>query len=266
MAPKPPVFSPAQLEAICRALGETDSGLKGSEINHFLRQVRVENPDPSITKWQRIYNALAARQNTDRSGDRVLAFISVALAPARYAGERSVFDRRRTEVNVPLAFYGLEFGEDGRFHTVNRAASLSEAEERAHRLRAALSGRGVHPDVLTYCRAELLQNNCFHAVLEATKGVAEKIRRRARLTGDGAQLVDDALSGDAPRLRINSFESDTHRSEQRGFVNLLKGLFGTFRNPVSHAPRIAWNVSEEDALDLFSLASYAHRRIDRASA
>jgi len=45
---------------------------------------------------------------------------------------------------------------------------------------------------------------------------------------------------------------------------LLKGMFGTFRNLTAHAPKITWPIDEADTLDLFSLASYAHRRIDRA--
>jgi len=72
------------------------------------------------------------------------------------------------------------------------------------------------------------------------------------------------FSGVSPKLRINALVSASEQSEQRGFTNLLKGLFGTFRNPTAHAPRIAWPMTEEDALDLFSLCSYVHRRIDSA--
>lgn len=76
------------------------------------------------------------------------------------------------------------------------------------------------------------------------------------------ELVDAAFGGANPILKINSFVTDTEKSEQRGFTNLLKGLFGTFRNPAAHALRIEWNMEEIDALDLFSLVSYAFRRID----
>ena len=48
-------------------------------------------------------------------------------------------------------------------------------------------------------------------------------------------------------------------------MNLAIGLFGTFRNPVAHAPKIEWPISEEDALDIFCLTSYIHRRIDSAT-
>ena len=262
--PKPKPLSPGQLERLCQILADTNDGLTGSEIERLLGQCRIADPSPGFTKWKRLYNALAERANRDQSGDRTLAFIAHALDPARYAGQRVLFEDRRASVNTVLALYGLEFGSDGRFHTVQPASSLDEAEGRAHRLRAALSARGVHGDILQFCRAELVENNCFHAVLEASKSVAAKLRARTELTTDGAELVDAALAGPTPRLRINACRTDSERSEQRGFVNLVKGLFGVFRNPTAHEAKSEWPMSEEDALDLFSLASYIHRRIDGA--
>jgi len=261
----PPSFSSAQLEGVCKALGDTNTGLTGAEIGQFLQQVGVADSDPLLTKWKRLYNALAARQNADGHGDRVLAFIKVALDPPRYVGKSSLFHLRCDAVNMCLSFHGLAFREDGRFHRTAVATTLSEAEDRAERLRTALEQRGIHHEVIRYCRAEYLQNNCFHAVLEASKSVAEKLRRKCGLTSDGADLVDAALGGQDPPLRINRFVTDTEKSEQRGFVNLAKGLFGTFRNPTAHAPRIEWPLSEQDALDLFALASYVHRRVDAAT-
>jgi uncharacterized protein (TIGR02391 family) len=260
-----PIFGPGELEAIADILGNTDAGLTGSEIDHCLRQARITTTDPTMTKRKKLYNALADRHNQDRHGGAVLQFIRCAMDPARYAGQRAVFEERRAALNVPLAFVGLELGEDGRFFKKTRARTLSEAEERANRLRKRLEDRGVHSDVLRFCTAELVAENYFHAVLEATKSVAEKLRDRTGLRGDGAALAADALGGDDPLLRINAFRSDPERGEQRGFVSLLTGLFGVFRNPVAHAARITWPMPEEDALDLLVLASYAHRRIDRSS-
>ena len=258
-------FSRGQLEAICQVLADTNEGLTGSEIGSILGQVRVMDVAPTMTKWRRLFNALAEEQNRTRSGDRVLAFIRYALEPARYQGDSARFEERRDQVNVALLLYdGLKFGEDGKFHRTKKASSLPEAQRRANRLRSALERRGVHPDVLHYCSAEFLGDNPFHAVLEATKSVAEKIRKKTGLTSDGASLVQEALAGNNPVLRINALVSKPHKGEQRGFANLLIGMFGTFRNPTAHAARVTWRMSEEDALDLFTLASYAHRRLDGA--
>lgn len=259
---KPPSLSPAHLEAVCLALGDTSTGLTGTEIERLLAQAKVKDTDPDHSKWKRLFNALAARQNADRHADRVFGFISIALAPARYAGKQAIFELRRQAVNVPLAFVGFEFGADGRFRPVARAATLSDAEGRANRLRAGLSARGVHPEILTYCRAELVQGNSFHAVLEATKSVAARLRALSGLESDGASLIDEALAGDDPILLINSWVTDSEKSEQKGFATLTKGLFGTFRNPTAHTPRIAWPMAEADALDIFTLCSYCHRRLD----
>jgi len=48
--------------------------------------------------------------------------------------------------------------------------------------------------VLHFCRAELLQQNYFHAVLEASKSVADKLRALVGVTGDGSLLVDATCS------------------------------------------------------------------------
>ncbi|MGH9872909.1 MAG: TIGR02391 family protein [Pyrinomonadaceae bacterium] len=147
------------------------------------------------------------------------------------------------------------------------ARTITEAEARASGLRRTLVERKVHQDVLRFCRAELLQDNYFHAVFEATKSVAEKIRQLTTLTSDGARLIDDAFgTGPAgyPRLVFNSLSTDSERSEHTGLMNLMKGVFGAFRNTVAHAPKIFWRVNEQDALDVLTTLSLIHRRLDGA--
>lgn len=255
----------AQLERIARIIGDTSTGLTGTQIGWSLQKVGIDDVDPMNTKWIRIYNALVARQNRDQSADRVLAFIRTALDPIQYHGAPELFERKRRELNVILAFAGYQFREDGKFARTIKASTLSEAHHRADELRAKLGNRHVHREVLRFCRAELLQDNYFHAVLEATKSVAEAIRARSGLGADGAELVQQAFGGATPILRINTLKSAAEQGEQRGFANLLVGLFGTFRNPVAHAPHVSWEMKEEDALDLMTLASYAHRRIAAAT-
>jgi uncharacterized protein (TIGR02391 family) len=95
--------------------------------------------------------------------------------------------------------------------------ALSEAQRRAQELRADLTTRGVHPDVLRFCREELLADDYFHAVMEAVKSVADKLRARTGLTDDGGTLVDRALTGDPPMLAINPLKTESEKSEQKGF-------------------------------------------------
>jgi len=163
-----------------------------------------------------------------------------------------------------LAFVGVRFSDEGKFSITSKVKSLSEAEERANQLRSKLENRDVHDDILRFCKAELLADNYFHAVLEATKSIAYKLKQKSGLDLDGSALADAALGGSSPRVLINKFQIESERSEQKGFLNLVKGLFGTFRNPLAHEPRIEWQMSEADALDLLVTASYVHRRIDKS--
>ncbi len=259
-----PVFTDGQLEALCKVLADTYFGLKGSEIGDLLSRIGVDDTASSMTKWKRLLVALANRQSKDQSGDRVFAFIAAALEPARFQDRGDEYRSMISDVNVSLSYVGFEFREDGKFYKRKPAATHSEAHARADRLRTKLEQRNVHPDVLMYCRAELLAQDCFHAVLEACKSVAGRIRSISGSDGDGAPLVQEAFGGKSPLILINAFQSETDKGEQRGFVNLASGLFGTFRNPTAHEARIHWPISEEDALDLLSLASYVHRRLDNA--
>lgn len=255
-------FKEGEIERIAKIIGATEDGLKGSEIGRLLQSTNIRDDDPELTKWKRLFNALAIAQNERGTGNHILTFISKAFEPARWVGERERYLNLIEQLNTVLAFHGLEFREDGKYYKIEKIETLTLAEKKAKKLRSVLEDRKLHSKLFEYCRSELLENNYFHAVLEATKGVADMIRIKTGLTSDGAELVDAAFSGNNPRLKINAFVNDTEKSEQRGFANLLKGLFGTFRNPVAHALRIEWNMSEVDALDLFSLVSYIFRRID----
>lgn len=257
-------FTYGQLEQLSKVLGHTSNGMTGQEIAQILARARITDAAPTSTKWRRIFVALEGRQGRDQEGGCVLNFIHHALEPARYLGEPSLFETRRGQVNEVLAFHGLRFGEDGKFHKVTKAKTLDDATRRAVQLRQKLSDRDVHPDVLGFCRAELVVDNYFHAALEAVKSINAKIKDRTGLDLDGAELYDAAFSGSAPLLHVNPFQNKSQRSEQAGFLHLLKGLHGMFRNPMAHAPRAAWPMSEEDALDLLAAVSYVHRRLDRA--
>jgi len=262
-----PSFPEVNLRSICDILGDTSSGLTGTEIGQLLADCEIEDPNPSGTKRHRLFDALSSQQRRDRCGNHVAAFICVAMSPIRYTREHELFEARRSQLNEVLSFCGLDLGEDGQLRQGPPARTLTEAQQRATKLHRALGARGVHADVLRFCRAELLQDDYFHAVFEATKSVADKIRDKSGRTEDGAKLVDLAFGfgeGALPILAFNTLRTETEVSEHRGLMNLLKGLFGTFRNTTAHAPRITWTISEQDALDMLALTSLLHRRLDQA--
>jgi len=63
---------------------------------------------------------------------------------------------------------------------------------------------------------------------------------------------------------VRQGRSETLVGEQRGFVSLLKGLYGTIRNPLGHEAKIEWEMSEQDAVDILTTVSLVHRKLDKA--
>lgn len=256
-------FTTDQLEAIAGALGDTEAGLTGAEIQHLLASSKMTDPGPS-TKRIRIYTAFVQSQNTKQNRTNILEFIRLAMKPARYSRQPERYEPMRALLNQSLVFAGLFVDDEGNLIKTEAAKTLPEAQRRARNLRADLEGRGVHPDVLEFCRAELLADNYFHAVQEAVKSVADKMRSRTGLTVDGGTLINHVLGGDRPLLAINSLASPSEQSEQKGFANLVLGTYGMFRNPTAHEARIHWSMSKEDAEDLLTIVSLIHRRLDNA--
>jgi uncharacterized protein (TIGR02391 family) len=259
-----PCFDAAQLEAVCKVLADTEKGLTGSEIGYILSDMRVSDPDPALTKWKRLFNALSRAQNEYQVGNHLIMFVNRAMAPARYASNPELFRWRQDGLNVALSFVGYAVRDDGKVVHTTRESTIKGARARAGRLRRLLEDRNTHAEVLKYCRAELLEDNYFHAVLDAIKGVAERLREMSGLSSDGAELVNQALSTKAPLVLLNSLRTETEQSEQRGIANLLIGIFGAMRNPTSHAPRVIWPMPEQDAIDVLGILSFIHRKLDNA--
>lgn len=262
-----PPFNPQQLTAIAKVLGDTATGLTGSEIGYLLADCKIRDVSPDMTKWKRLFNAFVEWQNAKQLGNHVVMFINRVMNPVQYSAKRDLFDSRRDELNVILSFCGMTVGDDGKVRRTSVAQSLDEAMERARRLHTALANRRVHEDVLRFCKAELLDENYFHAVFEAMKSIAAKVRTLSGLPSDGADLVQEAFGlgkSKSPVLAINNLATETDEGEQRGFVNLLIGLFGTIRNPLAHNPKVEWDMSEQDALDILTIASLIHRKLDQA--
>ncbi|MDE2966760.1 MAG: TIGR02391 family protein [Chloroflexota bacterium] len=201
------------------------------------------------------------QQADDGDASVALGAIRSFLNPVSFVKDPNRFRTALNDVNGVLRFAGIEYLDNGEFQTLLKAHSLSDATARSNAIREKFSARDIHPEVWRYCTAELMADNYFHAVLEAAKGLSYRIREMSGVDGDGAKLVDRVFMGEDPILKFNPFETETHRSEHRGFAALLKGCFAAIRNPIAHEPRIHWE-GEENAADFLSLISLLHRKLD----
>ena len=252
-------FPDGVIESLAKALSESGTN---SEINSSLRRCNLPQNLGGYTKWRHLRSVFLELQDRDRSPNGILQFTRALLAPARFVGKNDEYERHRQYVNEVLAFVGLEYRADGQIQKGQQPAkTIVEAESRARNLRTRLQGRQIHGEVMKYCRAEFMQDNYFHAVFEATKGLAQRIREQSGIDGDGAKLVDRVFSVDQPVLAFNSLQTEMERSEHIGFATLLKGCFASIRNPLAHQPKILWH-GEDDAADYLTLVSMMHRKLD----
>ncbi|KAA6315051.1 hypothetical protein EZS27_034432 [termite gut metagenome] len=253
------------LEGLAQILANSISGLKGSELSKFIPEALLIDIDSTNTKWKRLYNSFVQYQNNAGNSNNILKFINLTMKPSRYIGRQGEYEDNRSELNKRLCFIGLYLNESGIFNPVTKTQTISEAEQRINRFKSKLELRNIHPFVFLYCNSELISENYFHAVFEAVKSLAEEIRRKTGLTLDGGELVDRAFSINSPLIRINNLETETHKSEQKGFGNLIKGVFGMFRNTTAHSPKIIWHIEEDEALDIMTTISLIHKKLEKGT-
>lgn len=265
-APQPPWTYPV-LKAVADVLADTTDGLTGREIGDLLAHLRMADPMPTATKRDRLAEAFAVRQDKDRNANRIITFIVTAMEPVRYRNNPELFTLRQDRLNEHLAFVGLRVNDRGQVARGAKAQTLDESSRVATSIRDELLRRKTHAEVLKYCSVEILKKAHFHACLEATKSVFDRLRALTGASGDGAALVDAALAlgkSGVPMLAINSLATQTDRDEQTGLANLVKGMNGLYRNPTAHDPRLNRTISEDELLEVLTMVSMVHRRLDGA--
>lgn len=257
-----PTLSNAQIMQICKVIGDTGSGLTGSEIGGLLAELRLPDPGGSMTKWRRLDCALVQRVNAAKSTNIVYSLISHCFEPARGLEQPERYRWMMSEVHRTLMLVGVEILDSGKFHLVKAATNLSEVERRTKELRNKLIGYGAHAEVLKCCRRELLTEDYYHAVHEAAKSLCKRVRTMSGLGLDGTRLFEKAFRLNDPYLALNALQTESERNQQNGLKELLNGVMHLVRNPTAHELRIHWDVNEEDAVDVLNLISYLHKLLD----
>ena len=219
------------------------------------------------SKRDRLRHALMFQN--ERSGNMgVLQLIKALNEPVGFSRDPEGFREFCAGLNRILRFYGVEYRDDGEFHSVDPTRTLTEAERRAAALENKMASRRVHHLVQKYCKAEYMQENYFHAVVEAYKGLAERIRERTGYTGDGLELMKRSFERPSPgrdgypTLAFNTLTTVTEKNEHDGFLDLLNGCTRFFRNPMSHTPKVDWHRDVNDAVDCLTLISLLHFILD----
>jgi uncharacterized protein (TIGR02391 family) len=234
------------------------------QISEQLSSVNILETGEGSNKTDRVYYAFKARQKQDNCGNNVLAFVVRLLNPKRYNDEAD-FERDRTRINEKLSYEGIEISKQGEAKVVDKARTIAEAKERSIKIKQRVHGIGVHREIIQYCEEEWLKENYFHAILEITKSVAERLRQKSGYASDGGDLVDESfgLGNDKkPMLAFNTLRTLSDQSEHKGFGNFCKGFFSMYRNPKAHNPKILEETQLTEMTEVLVVATIIHNKLD----
>lgn len=258
-------MTPSFDDITLRNLSDIISGiLTHRQITEHLKSSGIAESDEGSNKTDRVYYALKARQKQDNCGNNVLAFVVRLLNPKRYSDEAE-FETDRTKINEKLIYDGIEIDKSGQPRKVNKAKTISEAKERSIKIKEKVHGIGIHRDIVPYCEKEWLKENYFHAILEITKSVAERIRQISGVRTDGAELIDECFGlgkEKKPMLAFNTLMSESDESEHKGFSNFCKGFFSMYRNPKAHNPKMLEDTQLTQMTEVLVVATIIHNKLD----
>jgi uncharacterized protein (TIGR02391 family) len=79
---------------------------------------------------------------------------------------------------------------------------------------------------------------------------------------DGSKLAEKALSLDNPILILSNLTTESGKNDQKGFIQILQGVYTGVRNPKAHS--LASDLDRKKALQYLIFASLLARRIEEA--
>ena len=253
-------LTPEIVKGLAKVLGEQRTG---DDIIGMLQWMKIRDESGQSTKWRRLDWVFNDSLQRTGSWEEVFNFIEHFVPPVKFANEPAKFEGLRKSLNAYLLFAGYEYLETGKIRQVEPVKTLGEAEARLDNVRAKLAGRNIHEQVWKYCRADLMQEDYFDAVFEASKGLMQRIREMSGVDADGTRLVQQVFRRKQPILAFNTLRTELEQGDQKGFATLLEGCIGAVRNRLAHEPKILWE-GADDAADYLTLISLLHRKLDQA--
>lgn len=221
-----------QLRPICEILASLTTGAK---ITDMLSSLNIPcNLDERDTKWKRLFNAIAINWDETKTYNALIKIIEWIMSPSLYIDNQEEFNESRDGLNKRLSFIGLELLPTGKVRSRTIATTLEEANETVSKLKNDLQKFNIHPQILAFCRPEIINEDLFHLVFEASKCLLEELRQLSGLSTDGNKLVNQCFDGNNPLIVTNRLLTADEKSEHKGLQSLLNAVVYLYRNPKAH--------------------------------
>ncbi len=260
-----------ELLSICEVLANNSTH---TEINRYLNVTGIENkamekqstPFGYISGDSKVNKLFKSFKNEyERNGaNKILVYIQNVSAPIQFTNDslREKYIKFLEDMNKVLLFLGCKINDKGEIVKVDKAKTLSEVDERVNHLKKELLARKIHREVLKYCVIDFLEKDYFDAINEAVKGAFNRVREITNIELDGCKLLQKAFAKEQPYIFFNKQATESDWNEHNGLKEMLQALFHMVRNPLSHTPKIEWNIQEEKALDILTVVSFVHKYLD----
>lgn len=120
----------------------------------------------------------------------------------------------------------------------------------------------LHPKVITAAYTHFKEGHFREAVLNSVVAVFDLIRERTGLEKDGSELVLEAFSLQRPCLVFSTLDNESGKNDQKGFIQILQGVYQGVRNPKAHTLTI--KPSQMVAAQYLVFSSLLCRRVEEA--
>ena len=256
-------FDAQSIETISRIIG---SIMTGSTITKMLEQLNIEDNSNQSTKWRRLDFVMRETQTTYGCGNKVLEIIKYVFHPtSSWFSDNNEYKSSINEINKCISFYGYEVQEDGNIHLIKSSKTRTQANERYDLLKSKLIERNIHPQILEFCTQDIVNEDYFSIIFEASKSVYDRIRKMTGINLDGNRLIYTCFDLKYPIIVFNSLKTDTEKNLYSGLKNILLSIAQIGRNPKAHTPKIYSYDSLDNCLDILNLISFSHKMLDQCS-
>ena len=121
----------------------------------------------------------------------------------------------------------------------------------------------LHPAISEHALPQYLNDHLRNAVLDSITAVFDLIRQKTGLDDDGDKLIGKVFSLDKPHLILSEIETESGRSDQKGFMQIFNGAYQGIRNPKAHS--LDHDLTPIKAAHYLVLASVLARRVEEAT-
>ena len=96
----------------------------------------------------------------------------------------------------------------------------------------------LHPGIVESSFFLYAEGNYREAVLNSIIALFDYIRNKTQIDKDGSELIGEVFSLQNPILKLTDLSSETDRNIQKGFIQMIQGLYTGVRNPKAHSLNI----------------------------